>query len=423
MERADEIGRKAEAAIADLDPIQHLKHLDYPRRSGTEGEKKAAAYVAKVLKEIGYKPAVSEFQYRKPKPGSRLILPLVMLIWLALSLVNVKYWNSNRIVSWIVLLVPAALFLAILNFGRLTRFFSDRRIKGLRKVEKERKEGTQNPDQVITSRNVIVEIGPEQAEQHILFTAHFDSIASRIPMRLMTISMMLGFIGLLIYSVLYLINMFVESNFIEASFPAFVVFASVLAMVLGILFASRSLRSNQSHGIIDDGTGVAILLELAKFVKTHPLPGRKFIFGFYGSEESGLIGSTYDFIKREIDPNRLRVISVDMIGEKPPLAYVKRIALVRGARMDPVFNQQIVSTAEALGIVIEGKNFPYPGSDFAPFMLAGGCSANWLINRSRLIHSKNDHLGNVNEELVNDALKLIVACLLPKEGRKKQKAD
>jgi Zn-dependent M28 family amino/carboxypeptidase len=192
--------------------------------------------------------------------------------------------------------------------------------------------------------------------------------------------------------------------------------AAFLAVALGIVFASRSLRSNKSHGIIDDGTGVAILLELAKFVKQHPIPGYQFIFGFYGSEESGLVGSTYDFMHRELDTKRLRVISVDMIGEKPPLAYVKRVGLVGGARMDSALNEQIVSIAEALGIEIEGKNFPYPGSDFAPYMLVGGCTANWIINRSRLIHSKNDHLGNVDEELVKDALRLMVAYLLQKKG-------
>jgi hypothetical protein len=101
-----------------------------------------------------------------------------------------------------------------------------------------------------------------------------------------------------------------------------------------------------------------------------------------------------------------------MIGEKPPLAYVKKISLIRKPRMDPAFNEQIASIAQGFDIEIECKNFPYPGSDFAPFLLEGGCATNWFINRSRLIHSKNDKLSNVNEALVNDALKIMVAYLL-----------
>ena len=110
----------------------------------------------------------------------------------------------------------------------------------------------------------------------------------------------------------------------------------------------------------------------------------------------------------EIKPH---VISIDMIGEKPPLSYVKGIFPVIKQRMDPAFNEQIVSLAQALDIKIKGRNFPYPGSDFGHF-LDGGCRANWFINRSCLIHSKRDTLRNVNQELVNDALKLMVAYLL-----------
>jgi hypothetical protein len=417
MERPDELKHETEAVLTDLDPIKHLKKLDYPRRSGTEGEEKAAAYITQVLKENGYEPVLSEFQYSKPKVRSRVIPPLIFLIWLVLSLVNIRFWDSHVVISALVLLLPLGLVLAILNFGRVMRYFSNRRIKDLRKVEKQREDGTLKVDQVITSRNVVAEIGPEDAEQQILFTAHFDSISSRIPMRLSLVGAMIGFLGFLIYSGLYGISVFGGQNFIEANYPAYVIYASILAVSLGIFFTSRALRSNVSHGIIDDGTGVAILLELAEFAKKQSISGFKFIFGFFGSEESGLIGSTYDFINREVDKNKLRVISVDMIGEKPPLAYVKRIALIRNARMDPALNEQIVSIAEELDIKIEGKSFPYPGSDFAPFMLTGGCAANWISNRSRFIHSKNDHLGNVNEELVKDALTLIVAYLLHKKSR------
>ncbi len=408
--------RKIEAATADLDPMQHLKKLDFPRRSGTEGEAKAADYIAGELQQLGCAPAVNEFIYSKPKLRSRIFPPMIVLLWFALSLVNVRFWNSNLIVSLIVLMVPAVLILAILNFGRLIRYFTKQRIKRLKKVEEQSLDGTLDPDQVITSRNVIAEIGPADAEQQILFTAHFDSISSKIPTRLMMISMLIGFVGALVYSGLYLANMIIEGDFIAANLPAYTVVASILMVLLGIGFLSRSMRSNTSHGIIDDGTGVAILLELARLLKTHPIPGYRFIFGFYGSEESGLIGSTYDYMKRDVDKNRLRVISVDMIGEKPPLAYVKKIALIRGAIMDPTLNEQIVSIAEALGIEIEGKNFPYSGSDFAPFMLLGGCKANWIINRSRLIHSKNDHLGNVNEALVKDAMKLMAGYLIQIEA-------
>ena len=49
----DDLKSRTERILADLDPIQHLRNLDFPRRSGTEGERKAADYVARVLEQNG----------------------------------------------------------------------------------------------------------------------------------------------------------------------------------------------------------------------------------------------------------------------------------------------------------------------------------------------------------------------------------
>ena len=204
----------------------------------------------------------------------------------------------------------------------------------------------------------------------------------------------------------------VSGAFLAPYFPSFAIFALVTLALLEVSFLSRLFRSNVSHGVIDDGTGVAILLELAKFVQEHEIPV-KFTFGFFGAEESGLVGSTHYYMHRAVDKSKLHVISIDMIGEKPPLSYVKGIYPVFKRRMDATFNKRIASIAQALDIEIKGKHFPYPGSDFGQFMLDGGCTTNWLINRSRMIHSRRDNLGNVNPALVNDALKLVVAYLLP----------
>ena len=415
MEQAGDLKHRTEEQFMKLGPMRHLQKLAFPRRSGTDGEKKAADYIGQVLGEFGLEPALQEFHYSKPTLLSKTLPPLILLTWILLSLANISYWEYNLVISLVVLALPLALILLILNFGGWTNYSAGRKIKKLKKVESEIKDGSLDLEKVITSRNVVAEIGPQDTKDEILFTAHFDSISSKIPMPISTFSMLTGLIGLLLYSAIYLFDMISGDHFIGTNFPIFAVFAAIVVVLFGIVFISRSLRGNKSHGVTDDGTSVGILLELAKFVKDNPVPGVKFIFGFFGSEEASLVGSTYHYMKREIDSSRLRVISVDMIGEKPPLNYIKGLTLIRKARMDPEFNQEIVSIAETLGIQIVGKKFPYPGSDFAPFMLQGGCRTNWLFSGSRWIHSKNDHLGNVDEGMVNDTLKLIVAYLLQRK--------
>jgi len=422
MEIPGDLVQKTEVLLANLDPIGHLVNLDYPRRAGTDGERKAAAYIAQVLEGYGLQPTLQDFHFSKPKNLPRIIPLLVITVWMVLSLVNLRYWDTNLVISLVILVLPLGLILAVFNFKPLMKYLSGKRSKKISKVQAQIKDGTTSLDQVISSQNVIAEIGPEDAETQVLFTAHFDSISSAMPMQMTKPVMMVGGIGVILYSLLYLANTitrgFYDLDFLGLYFPYFAVFGVFVLTAIGISLISRLFRGNESHGIIDDGTGTAILLELARFLKDANYPGYKFTFGFFGAEESGIIGSTHYYHNRTVDKTRLHVISVDMIGEKPPLAYVKGIYPIRKLHMDPTFNDTIASIAESLEIEIKGKTFPYPGSDFAPFMIEGGCKTNWLINQSKWIHSKNDNLENLNQGLVNDALKILVGYLLLIGGTK-----
>ena len=422
-----DVRQETQDLSVDLDPMQHLRNLDYSRRAGTEGERKAAAYIAGVLAENGIESARQEFHFERPKLLPKLVPPLVLLLWTILSLANLRYWDSNPIMSLLVLALPSALILAVLNLDRVMRVSFARRRKKLRQVAAEVEDGTLPLDQVVTSQNVIAELGPEDAEKQVLFTAHFDSVSSMMPMRVTTICMGLGFAGTLLYSLAILANFITRSlfglDFLQPNFSLVAAVALITLCCLEVFFLSRLFRGNESHGIIDDGTGVAILLELARFVREHPIPGYKITFGFFGAEEAGLVGSATYYDSRPVDKSRLHVISVDMIGEKPPLSYVKGIYPVRRRQMDAAFNAQIASIAEQLDIEVKGKNFPYPGSDFGHFMLDGECRTNWFISQSDLIHSKRDTLDNVQEALVQDALKLLVAYLTEVGGPGKSRKD
>ena len=63
MNMTNDLKQKTEEVLANLDPIQHLRNLDYPRRAGTEGERKASTYIARVLEQNGIEPVLQEFHY------------------------------------------------------------------------------------------------------------------------------------------------------------------------------------------------------------------------------------------------------------------------------------------------------------------------------------------------------------------------
>lgn len=401
-----------------LNPIKHLRQIDYPRRAGTEGDKKAADYIFSTLQEYGYEPKTQEFYFWKSERRPSLKFPLLFLCWGLLSLINIVFLDNNIIISIIVLSAPITVIIVFLNFKSVMKYFFRRRTKQLQKLESKRNNQTltkKEQERVLMSQNIIAEIGSNESEHHILFTAHMDSISSKFSIKLMKISGIVGLSGFALYSGVYGMNMisdyFFNWNFIELYFPIFLTLLIFVLIFMELLFVSRSFRGNESHGIIDDGTGVAILLETAKFLSQQNIHNYKFIFGFFSAEEAGLIGSSYYFRSTEFEKEKLHVISIDMIGEKPPLTYIKEINPIRKIPMNPTFNSQITVIAEKLEIDIKGSNFLYPGSDFAHWLF-DGYKTNWLINSSKFIHTKYDNLDNLHEEMVLNALKLLIGYLL-----------
>ncbi|MFX1282752.1 MAG: M28 family metallopeptidase [Promethearchaeota archaeon] len=416
---SDELLQKVEDIMTSgIDPIKHFKWIDYPRRAGTEGDRKVADYIFTTLQEYGFQPKTHEFHFLEVSPRFTLIPPLLFICWGLLSLINILYLENNLIISVVILSVLAIALLALLKLNIFVKFFLDRKAKQMQILEEKIKHQRLNDKeekQVMRSKNIIAEVGTDEAEKYILFTAHIDTISSKFSMRIMKNLVILSIISFGAYSGAYLLNVigdfFFHWNFMKELFPLFLILLILVSASLGILFMSQSMRSNESHGIIDDGTGIVILLELAKFLKDQNIQNYKFIFGFFSAEESGLIGSSYYYRKTQFDKNKLHVISFDMIGEKPPLAYIKGVNPIIKTPMNPMFNLNINEVAKKLNIEIKGSNFIYPGSDFAHWLF-NGYKTNWFINSSKVVHSKQDNLNNVNEKLVNNALRLIIGYII-----------
>jgi hypothetical protein len=402
---------------SNLDPMSYLKELDYPRRAGTSGDKKAADYLVSTLKEYGYDPVIQEFHYWKENKLASLRLPLVLLIWGLITLLNLQYLDNNKLIGFLTLLLPLLIVIVLLRFEWVMKYFFRRRQRKMEelKAKIDNMELTsEEKKNLISSQNIIAEIGDQDASNHILFTAHFDSISSRFSMKFTKIAGIIGSVSFILFYLLYTINfigeLYFEWNFIAILGPVYFLLVIFMLIPIEFIILARIFRGNKSHGIIDDGTGVAILLAIAKFLKSQNIKGNKFTFGFFSAEEAGLIGSSY-YNRHSNQERNMHIISVDMIGEKPPLAYVKGVNPLIKTKLSPEFNEQIASIAGQLDIEVKGSNFMYPGSDFAHWLFSG-YKTNWLINGSKFIHSKHDTLENLDKSLVMDALKLLIAYLV-----------
>jgi aminopeptidase YwaD len=82
-----------------------------------------------------------------------------------------------------------------------------------------------------------------------------------------------------------------------------------------IILISAHHDSVVTPGAIDDASGVAVVLEIARVLAGEQLH-RTIVFAIFGAEEVGLLGST-DFVSRHEDLPICAVINFDCIGDGP----------------------------------------------------------------------------------------------------------
>lgn len=159
-----------------------------------------------------------------------------------------------------------------------------------------------------------------------------------------------------------------------------------------------------SHGMYDNATGTAAILEILRYYKANP-PKRTLRFIWCGSEERGLLGSKF-YVKahaEELENIRL-CINIDMIG--------------------PIFGRDcaLVTAEEALCnyITYLNRELNHPmnvlqeicSSDSIPFADQGIPSVNFLrrgANNSHKIHSRHDIIDIISADAMEHTVRFVIA--------------
>ena len=159
-----------------------------------------------------------------------------------------------------------------------------------------------------------------------------------------------------------------------------------------------------SHGMFDNATGTATILEILRYYKENP-PKRTLRFIWCGSEERGLLGSKFYVSSHADDLEKIRLcVNVDMTG--------------------PIFGRDfaLVTAEESLCSVITFlyKELGHPmtvmqeicSSDSIPFADKGIPCVNFLrraANNSSQIHCRYDVIDIISAEALERTAKFIVA--------------
>ena len=251
--------------------LRDVEQLSFPRRCGGPGEARATEFVMGRLREAGLSPTLESFSF------SLLLLDVVApLILLACA----------GVVAAATLLFPRApaAALAVLLAGFVATLPATRWSPRLERVLGFRAR--------LRSANVVARLpAPAEARRHLVLMAHRDSKSQRLPIWL-RIAAAVGVLaggGLLLAAVVAGL-VFGATAWLEA-----LARGAGGITVLGLVALLLNRSGDRSPGALDNATGVAALLELARILVEHPPAHTRVTVVCTGAEEEGLAGAVRFF--------------------------------------------------------------------------------------------------------------------------------
>ena len=344
-------------------PIKHIKNLAFKRGASTEGEKKGLNYIKRELEKNNIEYKIDSFYWTNTFTFlMKSVFSIIIIFVLAYEII-ILFPH----ITWIIIFLNLLLFISIFLVFRSLLNWESVIYLGKKKESKNLIATSQAKD-LYRKRPVII------------FSAHHDTKSSKYSVNLIKFLYISGGILFLAYIVITIIlaicslialwDIFnINSIFLIIRNLIFIIGISLLLLFIIILF---NKNKNESIGSLDNATGVAVLLELAKMIKKNPLERIDVIFLWCGAEEWGLCGSKnyciehFEELDYDYDLNKSYNINIDMIGSY--LGLVDKTGLINKKEMNENINNIIKTTAKKMDIQIEPLIIPFgAGSDYMTF--------------------------------------------------------
>jgi hypothetical protein len=385
----------------DRDLIERtVRHLaSFERGSASEGERRAAEWIADRLREEGLDPLLEDHAshggYWWPLGTATAAAGVAGLLG-----------GRSRRGRTIAAAVGAASAAAVWDDLVIWRHWT-RRLAGRRK----------------RTWNVVAEAGDRGARETLVVVAHHDAAHSgaifdpKVPEAIDRVAPW----------VFEKLDTSPPLMWLVFGGPALVAAAGVTGSkrgrVAGILLSLGSAaafadigRRKVVPGANDNLTGVATVLGLARRLREEPVEGLRVLLVSTGSEESfeeGMQGFAERWWPR-LPRDRTRVLVVDTVGS-PELTLPEREGMLRPYRYDDDFKDLVEEAARSVGVhVRRGLKFSF-GSDALVAVRDGYRTAMMgSVNRRKTpanYHWPTDHADNVVYETVVDAVRVVDATV------------
>jgi len=315
----------------DKATIIHVKSLAFNRTASTVGEIKTINYIEKELTKENIETNIEYFKWTSP---NRLLIRIIYIIILSF------------------LFILRLILILIIYF--VLRFMSNK-MRNISLIRKKK------------SRNIIAKIPAKNNELKrplVIFSAHYDSILSKCTFKwqrflnlLLTIIITPYFLLIIIISSIVYIGSYFEWS-ISEFFKLFIGASSLIGIciILPFFFFISRIKTSESTGSIDNASGVAILIELAKLFKEYPPEKINLLFLWCGAEEFGFKGSKkfceryFDELNQDFDLYNSFNINIDMVGTY--IGLLDKIGLIKKRKINNHLNDILEVSAKRLNICI-----------------------------------------------------------------------
>lgn len=377
--------------------LEHIELLAFDRSATSVGETKAINYIQEELRINKINSLIEYFSWNSP---IRLLMKTFYLIV-------------------IIFFLMLRLILVIVLFYFIKYLFN--KTRNISFVEKEHSKNLVSTIKAINSANY---------RPVIIFSAHYDSISSRIPYGTQKVLLwiirvvILPYITLVIFLAIWLSLKFLSITQFNLILVYLITIVSSLGIGVIVPFFLFLFTSSKSTGSIDNASGVALLIELAKILKEKPLENHDVIFLWCGAEEWGLKGSK-DYCKRHLKEltqnynlDKSININIDMVGTY--VGLLNRAGFLGKKSINKDLNNLFKSAAEKLNIrlILENKRIN-PKSDYKSFhSFLNKSKSKFQVScfhsakDSMFIHSYQDTPDNCSNEVLNRCLNIIFTTIL-----------
>jgi aminopeptidase YwaD len=299
--------------MAVMDHIRYLAETVGPRWSTRPPEKRAAEYAEKVLREAGLNPVTESFV-----SGRSTYHPFALFAALALLSVAVFWWGGRRGAAAAALLTAASLVSALLELAFRPNPFRWILPKG-------------------QSQNVWARIEPKgEARENVVLIGHLDTHRTPLLFAKRWVRILGNLVPLAMGSCLLLMAAFVTRIFLASPILSYAALPLAVIMLALFLLMMQADFTPFAAGANDNATGVGVVLEMARNLRSQPLEHTRVWVLASGCEEVGCYGAEAFAVGHKAELNRPVWMSIDSVGGAGAgVTYLSDETFLLTTRSDP----------------------------------------------------------------------------------------